>query len=280
MEMRYVSRGQDSRWVWIGRSATQLLFLGLTAWTAYQMMTGVRGATIERYCPFGGIETLLPWIKGTGTLCSLSTLNISMMGGVLIVTLLLKRVFCSHICPVGTILEWMARLGRLLRLEMRPIAYRWDRVLKWLKYPLLIGILYLTIRAQELAFREVDPFYVLFTLGRGHGIADGVLGLGMIGVGIVAALFAVGLIVPLLFCRYLCPLAACLTPFSRIGLLRIHRDDQECTSCGLCDKACDWRVKVADVRTVTSGECSNCQECIRSCPVPGALALRIGGRGR
>ena len=267
-------------WAYLSRAISQLLFLGIIIWVAQQMLAGVRGATIEKYCPFGGIETLIPWINKTGTLCSLSTMNISIMAGVLIITLLFKRVFCSHICPVGAISEWIAMLGRRVPFGHRVVARRVDRPLKWLKYPLLGVLLYFTVRVGELVFREVDPYYVLFSLGKAHGIADGPIGVGAISLWITIGLLLIGLIIPLLFCRYLCPLAACLTPFSRLGFVRIHRDEGQCTKCGECDKACDWGVSVSDVGVVSDGECSNCQECIRACPVAGVLTLRVRGRVR
>jgi polyferredoxin len=263
-----------TRW---GRAASQLLFLAITVWVAYGMFHGVRGATIEKYCPFGGVETLLPWLNGTGTICSLSTINLSILIGVLAITLLFKRVFCSHICPVGTISEGIAWIRRKTPWRKKRIPEDWDRTLKWIKYPLLGLIVYLTYQAQELIFREFDPFYVLFTLGQGHGIDEGLIGLGAFALWVVVALLLLGLVVPLFFCRYLCPFAACLVPFSRVGILKIRRDPEKCTNCGHCDTVCDWGINVSGVNAVTTGECSNCQECIRSCPISGSLELGVGG---
>jgi len=262
----------------LARTASQLLFLGLITWVAWQMWTGVRGATIEKYCPFGGVETILPWLRKTGTLCSLSTLNLSMMAGVLVMTVVLKRAFCSHVCPIGTISEWVSRLGRRLHLRV-DVPRKVDRPLRYVKYLGLIAIIVFTYRVQELIFREVDPFFVLFTLGRGHGIAEGVIGIGQASLWIVIGLLAAGLVVPMLFCRYLCPFAAFLTPFSRLGAARVRRNETHCTSCGKCDRACDWGLLVSQKPSVTNGECSNCQACVQACPVPGALSFGFRAPG-
>lgn len=259
-----------------GRTLSQILFLGLTMWVAFRMLSGVRGATIEKYCPFGGVETLIPWLKKTGTLCSLSTMNISVFAGLLLITLLYKRVFCSHICPVGSLSEWITAFGRRYIVTSRRVAPKIDHTLTWLKYFVLVLIVWGTIRAGELIFREIDPYYVLFTLGRGHGIAEGVLGIGGYSLVIILVLFGLNLVLPLAFCKYLCPLAACLNPLSRTGLIRVRRNPDTCIDCKRCDEACKWGVKISDVATVSSAECSNCQDCVRSCPVPETLALRIG----
>ena len=259
-----------------GRAVSQFLFLGLTIWVAYQMLSGVRGATIEKYCPFGGVETLFPWLNKTGTLCSLSTINISVLAGVLLITFLFKRVFCSHICPVGTLSEWVATFGRRYIFKSWRVPSKVDHILMWLKYPVLVLIVWGTLRVGELTFREIDPYYVLFTLGRGHGIAEGVIGIGGYSLIIILFLFGLNVLVPLAFCKYLCPMAACLNPLSRIGLVRVHRNVDTCIHCKRCDGTCKWGIEVSNVAGVRSAECSNCQDCVRSCPVPDTLALRIG----
>ena len=252
-----------------GRIFSQALFLALTLWISIRMLAGVRGATIERYCPFGGVETLIPWINKSGTLCSLSTLNISILGGVLIITLFFKRVFCSHVCPMGTVLEWWGIASRKLAIGKKKISRSVDRVLTWLKYPLLILILVSTIVVGELVFRDFDPYYVLFSAGKGHGI-------GTYGMWVTIGILVAGLLIPLSFCKYLCPMGACLAPLGRLGWVRVSRDEDRCTHCGSCDSACEWGVTISATQSVTSAECTNCQDCIRSCPVPGTLTLGIG----
>jgi polyferredoxin len=258
------------KWTKNGRVLSQILFLSLTVWIMIKVFQGVRGATVEKYCPFGGVETLIPWINKTGTLCSLSTVNISLFAGVVVLTLLFKRVFCSHVCPMGAILEWTGALSRRFVIRSWRVPRRVDAILKWLKYPLLALILYFTVKVGELVFRDFDPYYVLFTAGKGHGIET-------FGLWVTIAILAAGIVIPLSFCKYLCPFAACLAPIGRFGLVRVARDDENCTACGACDTACEWGLKVSDAATVKGAECSNCLDCIGRCPEAQALSLRIGG---
>lgn len=271
---------RQSTWAYIFRTVSQLVFLGLTVWIAYRVFAGDKGANIERYCPFGGIETLIPWLNKKGTICSLSTLNISLMAGLLLITILFKRVFCSHICPVGAISEWLAVLRRNLPFKTGRVPRGVDRWLKPIKYVVLAVIIYFTAQTSELIFRELDPYFVLFSLGTGHGIAEGPIGVGAVSLWIIIGLLLMGLAVPLLFCRYLCPLAACLTPVSRFGAVRITRNEDTCTGCGECDEMCEWGIDVSERTVISTGECSNCQECIRACPESGTLTLNLGGGKR
>jgi Fe-S-cluster-containing dehydrogenase component len=57
----------------------------------------------------------------------------------------------------------------------------------------------------------------------------------------------------------------------------VRRDSNKCTGCGACDDACLWGIRVSEAETVTSLECSNCQDCIKGCPIPEALGLHVGG---
>lgn len=254
-----------------GRTLSQVFFLALTVWASFQVLQGVRGATIEKYCPFGGIETLIPWLRQQGTLCSLSTINISVLLGVVLVTLLFKRAFCSHICPLGTILEWTGALGRTWIVRSWRLPRSLDKALTWLKYPLLVLIVLLTAKYMELVFRDFDPYYVLFTAGKGHGI-------GTFGVWVLLLVLVGGVLVPLSFCRFLCPMAAVLAPLGRLGFVKIHRDAAQCVACSACDQVCKWGIEVSEGTAVSSAECSNCLDCVRSCDVPGALSLRVGGK--
>ncbi len=251
-----------------GRLLSQLIFLSLAFWVAILMFFNVRGATIERYCPFGGVETLIPWFSQKGTFCNLSTVNISMLAGLLVLTVLFKRVFCSHICPLGTLLEWIGKISRRFIIGSRKISDRPDKALKWLKYPLLAVILFFTVKAGELVFRNFDPYYLFFTGGTGHGI-------GKTGIWILLGVIIIGILAPLSFCKYLCPMAACFAPFCRIGVVRVVRNDKLCAQCGSCNAACEWGITVSKTNSVSNSECSNCQDCIRACPTPGSLALQI-----
>ena len=86
------------------------------------------------------------------------------------------------------------------------------------------------------------------------------------------ALFVSGIVVvPMIWCRYLCPLGGILWPLSRPGLVRLKRDADTCTDCGLCDRACPQSIDVSTATEVTSGECTLCFECRRICPAQGTL---------
>jgi polyferredoxin len=80
----------------------------------------------------------------------------------------------------------------------------------------------------------------------------------------------------MLFCRYLCPMGAVFDPFSRLGFIRLHRDESKCSACGRCGRACPHRIPVHQLQAVRHRDCTNCLECLDACPEADVLRLCVG----
>ena len=248
------------------RTLFQLAFLLLLA----RMVLGLGGGDFEKWCPFGGVESLyLFFFEGTFT-CSLGSSNFFFLLAILVLTLLSKRAFCGWICPLGALGEWVGKA----RDKFLP-GRRWsppakiDRWLRLLKYPILVVILYFTWTEKELIFRAFDPYYALASKG-GEDISYwAYIALGGL---LVGAFF-----MKQPFCRYLCPLAAVLNPFSRAGVLRVVRSESRCISCGKCDQACEMGILVSKEAEVIHARCNLCLECVSACPVKDTLYLALPG---
>lgn len=229
---------------------------------------GISRITVETFCPFGGLEGMLSLVSNRQFTCATGERNLVLFLALVLLTLVSRRVFCSWICPVGTLSEGIFRL-RNRRGTLPVIRGRWDSWLRWLRIPVLAAILYLTFKTGELIFRSVDPYYVLFSV-HGHDVMWwSYIVIGVIVLGIV--------IIPMAWCRYLCPLGGALWPLSRFGAIRLRRTDA-CIHCGKCDAACPWGIDISHADAIVSGECTLCLECTRVCPVKNALELRTPGK--
>ncbi|MBP5749504.1 MAG: 4Fe-4S binding protein, partial [Firmicutes bacterium] len=71
--------------------------------------------------------------------------------------------------------------------------------------------------------------------------------------------------IPRCFCRYLCPLGAFYSLFSRFALYRMELDASSCIGCGKCEEACPMAVRVTQ-ELETSPECIRCGRCKAACP--------------
>ena len=249
------------------RRVSQAGFLALTVVAVYL----VRG-NAERWCPFGGVESLYTYATQGNMPCSLGISNFYILGGILLSAVLARRVFCGYACPIGTISEWLHRLRAKLGLPSVRVRGAADRVLSLGKYVVLALILWFTYRTAELVFRGYDPCYALISR---HG--DDITFWAYV---VSGAIVVGSLVVSLPFCRWLCPFAAVLQPFSALSPLKIRREPATCADCGLCAAACPMGLPVDEVETVSSPTCTSCLECVTTCKVR-KKPLRWGwGRGR
>jgi len=173
---------------------------------------------VEAYCPFGGLEALATYLQRHSLACSMSMLQI-MMGIVLgIGVILFSKLFCGYLCPLGTVGEWLGKLGRKLgvQCDVRSGSLG-DRLLRVVKYVLLFVIFYYTISSSELFCKRFDPYYAVATGFKGEII----LWLSCLMVGV---LFLGSVVVKMFWCRYICPLGAVsnlfkFTPFFVVVML-------------------------------------------------------------
>jgi polyferredoxin len=253
------------------RLAAQIGILLAAVVEGVRLARGWSLAGVERYCPFGGLETAWSFVTRRNFSCAAGELNLALFLALLALTLVARKAFCSWVCPVGSVNEWLFRLlrrpGRRLPAEPPP---RVDRALRWLRLPVLVVILVATWTTGELVFRAYDPYYVMVS-AHGHEVR-------LWSYAILAGVLALGAVVPMAWCRYLCPLGVTLWPFSALGRIRLRRDESRCTACGACTRACPHGIPVAGAVEVRSGECTLCLECTAACRDARALELRLEGR--
>ncbi len=229
----------------------------------------------EGFLPISGLMGILDWIY-QGTLNRIHPAATILVLVILLMALLLRKSFCSWICPVGMMSEYLAKLGRkIFGRNFRP--WKWlDWTLQSLKYLVLgfflWGILEMSGAALQ-AFIE-SPYNKVADVKMGLFF----LNLGQVGILVVVVLIVASIFVQGAWCRYLCPYGALLGLFSWISPVRVERDEDKCIDCSLCDKVCMARLPISKSTVVRSVECTGCVDCVAVCPVEDALALKVAGR--
>lgn len=214
----------------------------------------------------------------------------------LVLTFVLGRFFCGHICPLGTTLD-IVRPGLASDKEVEtPLSEKWRAV----KYGLLFFMAASAVLGLNLAYwgspiSLASRFYVLIAGPVGQLLASGPAAWGFLpdfaadAVGLPPALyqslwffaaFFGGLLFlqrvsPRFWCRYLCPAGAVYALAARRPLFR-RRVDSRCTDCGLCRRQCPMGAIQEDPRQTVAGECIACQSCVRKCP-EGAIRFAFAG---
>ncbi len=272
------------------RRTIQFTFLLLNIWIGIQFYLFVRfyessgqtvrasrPAGVEGWLPIASLMNLkvvlltghLPAIHPAGTLLLIAFLGAS---------LIFRKSFCGWLCPVGTVSEYLWRLGRRL-------FGRNFRLARWLDIPLR-GVKYILMALFVYVVADMSVEGIRQFLESPYGLVDDVKMLNLfreLGIAGATAMVVLGLgslFVQNFWCRYFCPYGALMGLISLASPLRIRRDEDLCVDCARCAKACPSALPVDRLITIQSAECLGCMQCVAACPADGALFLSAQRRRR
>ena len=230
---------------------------------------------VEGWLPVASLMNLKCWLV-TGEVPRIHPAGMFLLVDFLAISWLLRKAFCSWLCPVGTLSEWLWRAGRRM-FGRNPRLPRWlDIGLRSLKYLLLALFVYAVgnMRVADLRAFLDGPYGVIADVKMLNFFRY----LSLTSAVVIGLLVAASLLVQNFWCRYLCPYGALMGLFSMLSPLRIRRHPAACVDCGACARACPSLLPVDALLSVKSAECTGCLECIAACPSPAALCLAAPGR--
>lgn len=227
--------------------------------------------------PIGHFTSFFAWVRGGGWDMLLPAGLVIILGAIAL-SVLLKRGFCGWICPLGSLWEGGALLGRKLLGGRNLRLPKWlDLAGRGLRYALagmiLVALLMVSL-SEAVGFREL-PYMSTADIKIISGFGAPVF--------IIA--FALAFVLSMLFgpvwCRYLCPLGGWYSVLGIVSLCAVERDEELCIDCSRCTRICHAFVDVEKTpKHVWAPECDGCMDCVRVCPAPGALEARILGGPR
>ena len=209
--------------------------------------------------------------------------SLAWAGVLLAVSLVLPRMFCGYLCPLGTLVDladWL--VGR----RAAPLHLGRGGWWRHLRYYVLAGVMAaaaagvlvsgflaaIPVLVRGLAFvlspvqtGAMKAWYLVPPVGAGQ----------VVSIALFAAVFGLALLGPRFWCRTLCPSGAV---FSAANALRLteRKVTAACTKCGKCIRACTFDAIRPDFST-RPAECTFCQTCGGACPVG---AIEFASRGR
>jgi polyferredoxin len=272
------------------RSTVQMAFILLCVWIGvefYLFVTwaesgGTAGFTsrppgAEGFLPISALISLTYWLR-TGFLNDVHPSGLFIFVAIVAMGWLLKKSFCSWMCPVGTISESLWKLGQ--KVFGRNLGVnRWiDYPLRSLKYLLLLFFAWsvFAMDAESLKQFIYSPYNKMADVKMYYFFAQ------ISGFALWTILILIGLSVVIknFWCRYLCPYGALLGAMSWFSPLKIERKASSCIDCELCTKACPAAIRVHSAKRVISDECSGCLECVEVCPVKDTLGMKAAHSDR
>lgn len=295
------------------RNLIQLGILGTAIfWLIRVLLDPELYVDFEAYCPMGGIQTFFTFLENGALACSMSGMQLILGIVLMVCVLLFSKLFCGYICPLGTIGEWVGKIGNKYKIQIS-VPTTFDKVLRLLKYIILGITFYFTLSTNELFCKSYDPFYALVS-------QFGTDVIPWMAISAIAILMIGSTIIPMFWCRYACPLGALSTLFKHIyvviilvvtyltiylfkleiswiypllalfvagyffeailpekskslQMLKITRNINSCIDCGLCSRKCPQGIDVASLEVVNHSDCNLCGECVSNCPVSDTLLI-------
>lgn len=251
---------------------------------------------------YGGMQLpgVAGWLVSVQLLPAVAAFSLITFVVWLSVTLIFGRVYCSTVCPLGTVMDIFGFATRLPRRDGLPAResrrYRYTRPRTTLRYLALVGVLTCLIGGFMTVPSLVDPYTIyerlcvsvirpVWSWISGHpcetspaplsaasaypplmigmsAMAGALISLVTIGVvGYMAALNGRTL------CNTLCPVGTTLGMISRYSIFQMDIDTDLCTQCRRCEDACKGGCIDLNDHTVDGSRCVVCFDCTAVCPV-------------
>ncbi len=255
--------------IWIG-AAFYLWVRGFE--TGSHLRSATRPAGVEGWLPIAGLMNFKYWLT-TGRLPATHPAALFLFITFVAIAFLLRKAFCSWLCPVGTLSEYLWRAGRQIFGRNFQLPRWLDIPLRSLKYLLLGFFVWAVANMSAVAVAEFmhSPYGAIADVRMLNFFRD----LGETAAIVLATLVVASIFVQNFWCRYLCPYGALLGLVSLSSPLRIRRSEPDCIDCAKCAKVCPSALPVDKLITIKSAECTGCLECVAVCPAEGALHLSL-----
>lgn len=255
----------------------------------------------------GTVQPYLGWMAKLQFLPSVLAVHLISIVIVLVLTLLLGRIYCSIICPLGVLQDFFAWIGKWKLFRKNKKAkfankYSYSEPKKWLRLTVLAvfiimllsgfnaGVvllapysaygrvvssllqpLYLGINNLLAQWSEANDNY-LFYYVEPH---NNPFILCIIAIFTALVLFVLAFMHGRTYCNTICPVGTTLGYVAKFARLKMQVDEDKCIKCGLCEKNCKAAcIKVEKGQPVKFDytRCVTCGDCEVVC---GKQALRL-----
>jgi polyferredoxin len=198
-------------------------------------------------CPIGSIQNVSVALTDSTLAVPFVVLLFFLMP--LIAALLVGRVFCAGVCPLGAIQDLVV----LRPIQVPQSVDRWGGMLKYVYLAAAIGFAVQPAETRDFIICRFDPFVGFFRLS---GTAS-IMTFGGI-------LLLIGTVIGRPYCRYLCPYGGLLAIVARFAVKPVKITPDEELDCGLCAESCPFGA-IRELRAVRT-TCLACARCFAHCP--------------
>ncbi|MBP5561679.1 MAG: 4Fe-4S binding protein [Muribaculaceae bacterium] len=241
----------------------------------------------------GTLHRWLGWLARVQVMPAILAFNVVVLVILAIVTLLLGRIYCSVVCPLGIMQDIISRL----RGKKAQRRFSYSREKRWLRYIVLAIYVVAVILGVGVITALLDPYGAygriaqnllqpLYKWGNNalaaiaehyesYAFYSTEVWIRSLPTFIVAAvtLVAVGVLAwrnGRTYCNTICPVGSLLGLLSRFAIFKVRINKSKCISCGSCARRCKASCIDSEHHQVDYSRCVVCGDCIDACSV-GAL---------
>ncbi|MEG8947716.1 4Fe-4S dicluster domain-containing protein [Rosettibacter firmus] len=213
---------------------------------------------------------------------------------VLLLTALFGRIYCSTICPLGFLQDIINYITKKIKKRKRRFEYlKEQKILRW---SFLAFCVVLFLFGFAIGINLLDPYSIYGRIA-GNIFRPTVIGLNNFissiltnfkiyslypyeikSFNLIPFLITISFLILIaylsvkkgrLYCNTVCPVGTLLGYISKYSFFKIIIKDEECLSCGLCERDCKANCIDSDSKIVDMSRCVMCFDCISLCPTNG-----------
>ena len=246
----------------------------------------------------GTLHAWLGWLAKIQFWPAFYALNIGVVAVLVVLTLVLGRIYCSVICPLGVMQDVVSWLhGRRKRNR-----FTYSKEKKWLRYGML-GVFIISAVAGinaivsllapyssygRIASSLFKPVYeagnnVLASIAEhfnSYAFYSVDVWMKSLPTLIIASVTFVAIVILAwrggrTYCNTICPVGTILSFFARFSWFKVRIDESKCVNCGLCTKNCKASAIDFKNHKIDYSRCVVCGDCLGKCH-KGALSFTSG----
>jgi polyferredoxin len=252
----------------------------------------------------GTVHAWLGWTAKIQFMPALMAVNVGVLIGLVVLTLLLGRVYCSVICPLGVFQDVISRIAA----KRRKNRFRYLPALSWLRYGVLMVFAVAVVTGVVSFVALLSPYsaygriaYNLFTpvLQFGNNLLAyfseragnyafypvevRIMSLATFGIAIItlAAIAVLAWRGGRTYCNTVCPIGTFLGLISRFAVLKPVINKEKCNGCKVCARNCKSSCIDSDSHSIDYSRCVSCMNCINKCKqkaISYRVQLRFAGK--
>ena len=218
---------------------------------------------------------------------------------ILLLTLFSGRIYCSSICPLGTlqdVISFLSRKSKKKKGKKKREFFRYEKSKNWWRYsflalavvPFLGGtIFFVNLLDPYSSFGKISAHLfrpLLISANNSIAFLFEKMNLYIVypfefkGLEIFSFLLALTIFLVVaylsftkgrLYCNTVCPVGTLLGLISKYSFVKIAVDEKSCKSCGICERVCKSNCIDTKKKTVDFDRCVACFNCLDVCPTDG-----------